>query len=213
MIENASGIVLRIRPLTETSLIVHWLTAEHGRLATVAKGARRPKSSFAGKLDLLFEADLSFQRSAKSDLHALREVAVRATHAGLRQELLSLNQAAYAVAFVEQMTEVDTPIPEIHELFTGFVRHLAIHPPKPRGVYAYELKLLSLLGLEPAPDSPTHAALLERLIEELLGCSWEELESVRASAAEVRALRQFLHGFITHHCGRLPHGREVALEG
>ena len=46
MTENATGIILRTRPLTETSLIVHWLTPELGRLATVAKGARRHKSLF-----------------------------------------------------------------------------------------------------------------------------------------------------------------------
>jgi len=63
-IERSRGVVLRIRPLTETSLIVHWLTADCGRLATVAKGARRAKSPFRGKLDLFYEAELSFQRAA-----------------------------------------------------------------------------------------------------------------------------------------------------
>ena len=33
--------ILRTRPLTETSLIVHWLTRDFGRISTVAKGARR----------------------------------------------------------------------------------------------------------------------------------------------------------------------------
>ena len=42
MIESASGIILRTRPLTETSLIVHWLTAEAGRVATVAKARGGP---------------------------------------------------------------------------------------------------------------------------------------------------------------------------
>ena len=41
MIQNATGLILRTRPLTETSLIVHWLTPDFGRIATVAKGARR----------------------------------------------------------------------------------------------------------------------------------------------------------------------------
>ena len=34
MIETTRGIILRTRPLTETSLIVHWLTPDLGRLAT-----------------------------------------------------------------------------------------------------------------------------------------------------------------------------------
>ena len=65
MIETASGLVLRTRPLTETSLIVHWLTPQSGRIATVAKGARRPKSPFRGKLDLFYLADFSFVRSRR----------------------------------------------------------------------------------------------------------------------------------------------------
>ena len=54
MDEIAQGIILRVRPLTETSLIVHWLTIEHGRISTVAKGAQRPKSGFRGKLESIF---------------------------------------------------------------------------------------------------------------------------------------------------------------
>ena len=52
---RAIGLILRTRRLTETSLIVHWLTAEEGRVATVAKGALRPKSPFRGKLDLCYK--------------------------------------------------------------------------------------------------------------------------------------------------------------
>ena len=110
MIQTATGIILRTRPLTETSLIVHWLTPNFGRMATVAKGARRPKSPFLGKLDLFYLADFSFSRSRRSDLHILREVSLRETHGPLRQNLASLRQAAYAAAFIEQATETETPL-------------------------------------------------------------------------------------------------------
>ena len=79
MIQSATGLILRTRPLTETSLIVHWLTPDFGRMATVAKGARRAKSPFLGRLDLFYLADFSFSRSRRSDLHALREVSLRDT--------------------------------------------------------------------------------------------------------------------------------------
>ncbi len=67
MIESATGLIVRTRPLTETSLIVHWLTPDFGRIATAAKGARRAQSPFHGKLDLLYLADFSFSRSRRSD--------------------------------------------------------------------------------------------------------------------------------------------------
>ena len=84
MIESTQGIILRTRPLTETSLIIHWLTPDLGRIATVAKGARRAKSPFAGKLDLFYLVDFSFSRSRRSDLHTLREVSLRETHGEIR---------------------------------------------------------------------------------------------------------------------------------
>src|SRR5271170_6621376 len=107
MTESTHGIILRTRPLTETSLIVHWLTPDLGRIATVAKGARRPKSSFRGQLDLFYTADFSFIRSARSELHNLRETKTLATHAKLREDLVWLQQASYAAALIEQTTETE----------------------------------------------------------------------------------------------------------
>src|ERR1051325_2878610 len=111
MTESATGLILRTRPLTETSLIVSWLTPDCGRIATVAKGARRPKSPVRGKLDLFYLADFSFQRSRRSELHTLREIVLRETNSALRKELAYLQQASYCAALIEQSTETGTPLP------------------------------------------------------------------------------------------------------
>src|SRR5512137_1724318 len=131
MVERTSGLILRTYPLTETSLIVHWLTPSIGRLATVAKGARRPKSPFRGKLDLFYLADFSFSRSLRSELHTLREVGLRETHSFLRQELSYLQQASYCAALIEQATEMETPLPAIFDLMCGLLGHLPAQPPQP----------------------------------------------------------------------------------
>src|SRR5262245_8073496 len=146
MTENATGLILRTRLLTETSLIVHWLSPELGRLATVAKGARRPKSSFQGKLDLFYTCDFSFARRKRSELHTLREVVVKDRHERLRHDLGWVQQASYAAALIEQTTETETPLPEIYELFTSLLDFLPQHPPKPRTIFAFEVKLLRELG-------------------------------------------------------------------
>ncbi|MEI9894387.1 MAG: recombination protein O N-terminal domain-containing protein [Chthoniobacter sp.] len=52
--ETTAALLLRKTKLTETSLIVTWFTEAHGKIQTVAKGARQPKSRFAGLLDLFF---------------------------------------------------------------------------------------------------------------------------------------------------------------
>lgn len=211
MIENANGIVLRTRPLTETSLIIHWLTREQGRVATVAKGARRPKSPFAGKLDLFYEADFTFQRSRRSELHSLREVSLRETHVALRLDLGLLRQAAYCAALVEQSTEADTPLSEVHGLFSDFLGWLPRQPPRPRTIFAFELKLLRVLGLEPVVPETRLSPETQELVNTLLETPWAELVGLRADAVQARAVRQFLHGFLIFHLGKIPKSRAAAI--
>lgn len=210
--ERAHGLILRTRPFTETSLIVNWLTPEFGRISTVAKGARRTKSPFRGKLDLFYEGDFSFQRSRRSELHTLREVVLRETNTALRHELGYLHQASYCSTLIEQTTETQTPLPEIYELFFGFIHALSKQPPKPRTVFAFELKLLNALGLSPDVDDSTLPMETRALVNALTETDWGNLPDLRATASQARAVRQFLHGFLIYHLGKIPKGRDHALE-
>jgi len=209
--ERAHGIILRTRPLTETSLIVNWLTPDFGRISTVAKGARRTKSPYRGKLDLFYEADFSFQRSRRSELHTLREVVLCETNAPLRTELGYVQQASYGSTLIEQTTEAQTPLPEIYELFCGFIHALPKQPPKPRTVFAFELKLLQILGLAPDIGESELSTEAQRLVNALTETDWEGLTALRATAAQANAIKQFLHGFLIYHLGKIPKGREPAV--
>ena len=213
MTESATGLILRTRPLTETSLIIHWLTPELGRIATVAKGARRPKSPFLGKLDLFYLADFSFSRSRRSDLHALREVSLNETHSALRQDIFKLRHAAYATAFIEQATETETPLPAVYELLREFLDCLCRQKTAPQIVFAFELKMLRELGLAPDLAESSLAAGTKKIATILAQEDWAAGLRLKLTAAQVVELRQFLHGFLIAHLGRLPKGRGVALAG
>ncbi len=213
MIETACGLVLRTWPLTETSLIVHWLTPAFGRLATVAKGARRPKSSFHGKLDLFYLADFSFSRSRRSELHTLREVQLRDTHNILRQELASLRQAAYCAGLIEQATETETPLPSLFTLLVELLGHLPTRPARPESLFAFELKLLEDLGLKPDMDQSRLLPGTQEMVKALTRSDWSAIGRLRASPAQITELRGFLHGFLVYHLGKIPAGRDAALNG
>jgi DNA repair protein RecO (recombination protein O) len=211
MTESATGIILRTRPLTETSLIVHWLTPELGRLATVAKGVRRPKSPFAGKLDLFYRADFSFSRSRSSELHTLREVNLLETFSILREDLARLQQAAYATHLIEVATETETPIRFIFDLLLGFIHSLCAQGPTPQMVYGLELKLLPELGLEPDWETTALSPGAKQITQKLATGDWETLSRLKLSRGQNDELRRFLQGFILFHLGHLPRGRNAAL--
>jgi DNA repair protein RecO (recombination protein O) len=212
MIEAATGLVLRTRPLTETSLIVNWLTAELGRISTVAKGARRSKSIFRGKLDLFYLADFTFSRSRRSELHTLREISLRETHSFLRRELALLHQASYAAALIEQVTELDTPVPAIFDLLRQFLGSLPLGPTEPRTIFAFELKLLQELGLAPDLSQANLRAGATEVARALLQGEWSAIHRLRLSEAQATELRQFLHGFIIFHLGKIPRSRAGAIK-
>lgn len=207
MDERTTGIVLRTRPLTESSLIVHWLTPDLGRLGTVAKGARRPKSPFRGKIDLFYTAEFMFARSRRSELHTLREVSLRTTRDPLRRNLGSINQGAYCARLIELTTETETPLPGFYDLFTSFLDALATTAPKPQMIFAFEAKVLRELGLSPREGKMVKA------VKQLAGLDWPQIQQLSPSETETRELRQFLHGFLIYHIGKIPANRAVAVAG
>lgn len=211
MIESTTGLILRTRPLTESSLIVHWLTPAFGRIATVARGARRPKSPFLGKLDLFYEAEFSFGRSRHSDLHNLREVSLREMHGAIREDILKLRQAAYAAAFIEQATETETPLPAVFELLRGFLDCLCRQKPAAQLVFAFELKLLRELGLNPDLRETNLTPGAKQIVQVFLKDGWPACLRLKLARAQATELRQFLHGFLIFHLGRLPKGRAATL--
>ncbi len=211
MIERAHGLILRTRPFTETSLIVNWLTPELGRISTVAKGARRQKSTFRGKLDLFYEAEFSFTRSRRSELHTLSEVGLTETHPALRRELGYVQQASYCAALIEQTTEKETPLPSIFELMRSFLTALPQRPPQPRNIFAFELKLLGQLGLQPDAKESRLQAETQKLVDVLTDSDWDRIAGLKATAAQAAELRQFLHGYLIYHLGKFPKSRADAV--
>ena len=211
MDERSHGLILRTRLLTETSLIVQWLTPDLGRIATVAKGARRPKSPFRGKLDLFYEADFSFARSRRSDLHNLREVVLRETHPTLRENLGWIQQASYFTALVEQTTETETPIPAVHQLVRAALAELPKMRPVARTILAFEFKLLEELGLSPDLADSSLSEGSRHLAQTMTTGDWTLIGRLKLSEAQTRELRQFLHGFMIYHLERIPPSRTAAL--
>ena len=145
--QNTSAILLRKRKFSDTSLIVSWCTESLGCIQTVAKGARRAKTPFAGKLDLFFETEISIVPSRKSTLHTLTEVVVKNPFAGIRTSYLRTQTAAYFVQLMEICTERDHHEPELFALLRRAFGYLDANDPSLRAVAHFETELARIMGV------------------------------------------------------------------
>ena len=150
-------------------------------------------------------------RDRRSDLHKLHEVNLRETHGEIRRDIVKLRRVAYATAFIEQATETETPLPAVYELLREFLGCLCKSKTVPQLVFAFELKLLHELGLEPNLEEAHLAAGTKKITGILAQKDWAAGLRLKLTAAQMVELRQFLHGFLIFHLGRLPKGRAVAL--
>ena len=145
--QSTAAILLRKRKLSDTSLIVYWCTESLGCIQTVARGARRARSVFAGKLDLFFAAEIQIARSRRSNLHTLTEVALQNPFPGIRRSHLRTQTAAYFVELVELCTESDHHEPQLFSLLQRAFGYLSEKEPTRRVVLHFESELARIAGV------------------------------------------------------------------
>ena len=150
---KAHGTLIRRSPLTETSLIVHWCTHEYGIVKSVAKGARRPKSAFAGRLDLFYRCEVEIHQATRGDLHILKELNIERPRLGLRRNYLQTLAASYFVKLIDRIAEPESPIPEIADLLDRGLDYLEESDADMRAISHFEKQLAHHLGVcEPGVD-------------------------------------------------------------
>ncbi len=162
--EQTEAILVGRSRYGETSLIVQWCAAEAGLFRTIVKGALRPRSPFANRLDLFVSAELSWVRSRRSDLHTLAEVRWVNPRLGLRSGYGRVLAATYLVKLVEQVAEPQTPLPGIYELLAKALDYLAEKEPTRALMERFEWRLAQDLGIAPADAEGQKSAA--RLIED-----------------------------------------------
>ncbi len=156
--ESTTAIVLRRRKFSDTSLIVSWCTDSLGCIQTMARGARRPKSVFAGKLDLFYEAEIQIVRSRKSSLHTLTEIVLRNPFAGIRKNYGRTQTAAYFVELIELCTERDHHEPELFTLLQRAFAFLDKNDSSTRAVSHFEKELAQIAGVHDANSNRSNPA-------------------------------------------------------
>jgi len=147
---RTEAIVLRSIRYGEADRILHLYTPEHGRLGAIAKGARRARSRFGGRLEPYLRVRLVLHQG-RGELLTVTAADTLATHAGLRRHARTLEAAARACDAVARMFDSAEPHPEVFALLARMLALLAADPAHaaPQTGLSFRLKLLLAAGLLP----------------------------------------------------------------
>lgn len=164
--EEARAILLRRYRFSENSLVVVWLTDRHGKVKTTARSVSKPRSPFAGRLELFTEAEIAFKAPKSGDLHTLSEV-VLSGDPTLPSTYMTLLSASYFAELCDLFTEPMHPVPEMFSLLQRAWRFLRIEKPTKRAVEHFEKELARLLGIHDPATCAHHslASVAHRLPE------------------------------------------------
>ena len=142
---RTDAICLDVRPWSRTSHVVTWLTP-NGRVATVVKGAVRPKSAFLGQYDLNYTCDILYYARASGELHALRDCAPVEMREPLRGNYRALAMAGYFRQLVGELAPSGSDCRPWYDLLAASLSSLV---PEPSSLVLFELRVLELSGLKP----------------------------------------------------------------
>jgi DNA repair protein RecO (recombination protein O) len=142
--------VLRSLRYGEADRILHIYTPERGRLSAIAKGVRRAKSRFGGRLEPFFRLRLVLHEG-RSEILTVTSAETVAGHARLREHAAALDGAARACDAVGRLFADGEPHRGVYHLLANELALLDAEPARAsRGnALAFRLKLLLAAGFAP----------------------------------------------------------------
>lgn len=140
---NQPGFVLHSYPYKETSLIVDVFSRDYGRVALVAKGAKRPHSKLRNVLQTFQPLNTSW--SGKSEIRTL--IAAEWVGGMLPLEKSALLCGFYLNELLVKFLVRDEPHPFLFDMYVSTLNQLAHNEPLPIVLRKFELALLKESGL------------------------------------------------------------------
>ncbi len=164
---KTEAIVLRSIRFAEADRILHLYTAKRGRLGAIAKGARRPKSRFGGRLEPCFRLDLLLHEG-RGELLTVTQAATVDGYPRLRSSGAALTASARACDAVLRLLDSAEPNPPAYNLLCRYLS-LLDDPAAPAATslqtaLSFRLKLALAAGFSPELASCARCGEAEHLV-------------------------------------------------
>ncbi len=149
-LRHDQGIVLRSFPLGEADRIVVMLSPNHGKVRAVAKGVRKTKSRFGGRLEPFSHVDLVLYEGRSLDI--ITQASVIEAFPALRSDLDRVLAASTMVEAVDAVSQEGESAHRAFLLLQRGLKALEAGPLHPDLVAAFLLKIADVVGVAPALD-------------------------------------------------------------
>jgi DNA repair protein RecO (recombination protein O) len=163
---KTEAIVLRSIRYGEADRILHLYSKSHGRIGAIAKGARKPKSRFGGRLEPFFRLDLMLHEG-RGELMTVTSATTVAGYPRLRASGPALTAGARACDAVLRLLDAAEPNPPAYSLLCRYL-DLLDDPGQPRAAglevaLSFRIKLALVAGFAPELASCARCGEAEHL--------------------------------------------------
>ncbi len=144
--EKSDALVIRLADFSESSKVVTLFTRDFGKVAGLAKGAKRLKGPFEAALDLLSECRVVFIRKSSGALDLLTEAQLIRRFQPQSRDLNALYGGYYVAELLDGLTEVHDPHPNLYSAAITALAEIAQSSDPRIPILKFELQLLSEIG-------------------------------------------------------------------
>jgi DNA repair protein RecO (recombination protein O) len=164
---KTEAIVLRSIRYAEADRILHLYSTERGRVNAIAKGVRKPRSRFGGRLEPFFRLDLLLHEG-RGELLTVTSVSTVDGYPRLRSSAAALNAGARACDAVLRLFDSSEPNPHAYNLLCRYLAMLDGDPAQERAAaietaLSFRLKLALAAGFSPELASCARCGEAEHL--------------------------------------------------
>lgn len=162
---KTEAIVLRKLRYGEADSILHLYTRQYGRIGAIAKGVRRSKSRFGGRLEPFFRLDMVLHEG-RGDLATVTSVDTLDGYMGLRSRAESIDAAAKVGDFVLRLLDDRERNEPAYNLIANMLALLDADPSaaRPEVSLAFRAKMLLASGFSPELGACVHCGATEDLV-------------------------------------------------
>jgi len=154
MLIKDQAICIRAHDYSETSQVVTFFARDHGKVAAMAKGAKRPRSPLGGPIEMFSYGQLVLADNPNARLATLTEFLPRFDVVrGLSGKVSAYHASLLATELLDKLTQDRDPHPGLHDGFLRFLQEVPAHPAVLPSLIGFQWVLLKEVGLQLVLDA------------------------------------------------------------